>query len=134
MGFITGLTGASVSVLFMTPKESDFIKSYTIIPFTGHYKYFFDDVREGVYVGMHLGFAIATLKFKDLGGFGYQDSDSKGLFVLAPTAGYVINERIDIGLRYQMMFSLEEAERDMDGNKMKNKPSNFFGARLAYNF
>lgn len=138
MRIITGLSGASIAPLFMTPKQSDIVKSYMLLPFTAHYKYFFDDVREGIYAGLHLGFGLGLVKYKEVtvGGvsIGGKDRDTQGFFIVAPTVGYVINERIDVGLRFQIMPSLDEAESDLEGNKIKRKPSNFVGLRLAYNF
>lgn len=130
-----GLIGLSVAYTIMFPKE-DFVKSGAIIPIQASYKYFFDDIREGVYVGGMFGYGIHAVTFEDItvGGvtIGGGSSSNTGL-ALAPMVGYVVNERLDLGLRYQIIISSESD----DGSISSESTSTSFpyvALRAAFNF
>lgn len=131
----SGLMGLSAAYTIMFPK-SDFIKSGAVIPIQLHYKYFFDDVREGMYIGAMFGYAIQTMKTKDInvGGITVEGvSDSNAGLGLAPVVGYVLNERLDLGLRYQIAI----ASASNDGTVTAgdgSKASAYLALRVAYNF
>ena len=135
----SGLAGISVAYTIMFPKE-DIVKSGAVIPIQGQYKYFFDDVREGVYVGAMFGYAIQTMKFKEetvtVGGVttttGGGSVSNNGLG-LAPVVGYVVNERLDLGLRYQIMMTSESNDGTISSGSSTSS-SAYLGIRAAYNF
>ncbi len=132
----SGLAGVSVSYTLLFPKESDFIKSAAAIPLQAHYKYFFDDVREGAYIGAMFGYAIQTVKTKDITVAGITvegESASNTGLGLAPVVGYVFNERLDVGLRYQIMMSSSSDDGTIN-SRSKTTSSSYLGIRAAYNF
>ena len=127
----SGLAGVSVAYTIMFPKE-DFIKSGAIIPLQAHYKYFFDDIREGAYIGVMFGYGISTFKTEDIAGMDGESTSNAGLG-LAPVVGYVLNERIDLGLRYQIILTSDSNDGTVSsGGSSTSLP--YIGLRAAYNF
>lgn len=130
-----GLLGLSVAYTIMFPKE-DFVKSGAIIPIQAGYKYFFDDIREGIYIGAMVGYGIQTVKTKDMN-FGpitvEGESSSNAGFALAPVVGYVVNERLDLGLRYQLIMTSDSNDGSINSNSSSTSFP-YIGLRAAYNF
>lgn len=131
----SGLAGISLAYTILFPKD-DFIKSGAAIPIQAHYKFFFDDVREGMYIGAMFGYAIQTIKTEEItvgnvtvGGV----SDSQSGIGLAPVVGYVLNERLDLGLRYQIMLTSNSDDGSINSNSTTSS-SSYIGLRVAYNF
>src|SRR5690606_20975946 len=58
-----GLLGITAGFSILSSKE-DYITGGKEIHITGHYKYFFDDVREGVYVAPMLGWALVGYSYE----------------------------------------------------------------------
>lgn len=131
----SGLAGLSVAYTIMFPKE-DFVKSGAVIPLQAHYKYFFDDIREGLYIGAMFGYAIQTMKTEDITIMGVtvegQSASNNGLG-LAPVVGFVLNERLDLGLRYQIMMTSESNDGTISSSSSTTS-SAYIGLRVAYNF
>lgn len=134
-----GLAGLSLSYTIMFPK-SDFIKSGSVIPLQAHYKYFFEDIREGVYIGAMFGYGIQTMKTEDqtytvagvtttIAG----ESVSNNGLGLAPMVGYVLNEQLDLGLRYQIILSSDSNDGTVSSGGSTSS-SSYLGLRVAYNF
>lgn len=131
----SGLAGIGVAYTILFPK-SDFIQSGTAIPIQAQYKYFFDDVREGAYIGAMFGYAIQTVKTKDITILGVTTegtSTANNGLGLAPVVGYVLNERLDLGLRYQIMMTSENNDGSVSSSE-NTSSSAYLGLRAAYNF
>ncbi|MBS1936757.1 MAG: outer membrane beta-barrel protein [Bacteroidetes bacterium] len=131
----SGLGGFSLAYTIMFPK-SDLIQSGTVIPIQAHYKYFFDDVREGIYIGAMFGLGIQMMKTKEVtvGGITVGgESDSNVGLGLAPVVGYVLNERLDLGLRYQILMTSKSNDGTVTAGS-GSKASAYLGVRAAYNF
>ena len=132
----SGLAGISVAYTIMFPKE-DFVKSGAIIPLQGQYRYFFSgDVREGFYAGAMFGYGIQTVKTKDITVLGVTvegTSDSNAGLALAPVVGYAVNERLDLGLRYQLIATSESNDGTVSsGGSSKAFP--YIGLRGMFYF
>lgn len=131
----SGLGGFSLAYTIMSPKD-EFIKSAAIIPIQAHFKYFFDDVREGAYIGAMVGMAVQTIKTKDISGGGITvvgESSAKTGLSLAPMVGYVLNERLDLGLRYQLIFTSNSNDGSIN-SQSETKSTSYIALRAAYNF
>ena len=113
----SGLFGLSVAYTIMFPKE-DFISSGAIIPLQAHYKYFFGgDVREGLYGGAMFGYGFQTVTTKDItiGPLTVSGAtESNAGFAIAPVLGYWVTERIDLGLRYQIILTSSSNDGSID--------------------
>lgn len=131
----SGLLGFSAAYTIMFPKE-EFVKSGAIIPLQASYKYFFDDIREGVYAGVMFGYGIISVSTEDItvGGITQSgDTESNTGFGIAPVVGYWVNERIDVGLRYQLIATSDSN----DGSVSSQGTSTAFpyiGLRATYAF
>ncbi len=132
----SGLIGASVAYTIMFPKE-DFVKGGAIIPLQAHYKYFFSgDVREGFYAGVMFGFGIQTVSTEDItvGPITVEGTtESNTGFAIAPIVGFWLNERLDLGFRYQLIATSESN----DGTVSSGGSSTAFpylGLRATYAF
>lgn len=129
-----GLLGLVASYSILSGKE-DFITKGKMINITGHYKYFFDDIREGVYVAPMIGWGMVGYHFEfEVPGLVSVSSDEAlGGLSFGAGAGYVVNERIDIGIRYQII----RATADGDATASAGEASTglgFLGLRAMYNF
>lgn len=132
----SGLLGGSVAYTIMFPKE-DFVKSGAIIPLQAHYKYFFGgDVREGLYGGVMFGYGIQTVKTDDItvGPVTVAGkTESNTGFALAPVVGYWVNERLDLGLRYQLIATSSSNDGTVSsGGSSKAFP--YIGLRATFAF
>ena len=130
-----GLLGLSAAYTVMFPK-GDFVKSGAIIPLQASYKYFFDDIREGLYIGAMFGYGIQTVKTKDITIMGITVdgvSDSNAGLALAPVVGYVLNERLDLGFRYQLILTSDSNDGSVNSNS-SSTAFPYIGLRAAYNF
>lgn len=92
---------------------ADKIKS-NIIPILAGYRHNF----QGFYGEPQVGYSIASIKVK---GGEFDGSDSDGAFTWGLNAGYVFNNKIDAGIRYQSSHK--------DGSSTA-----FFGIKVAYLF
>jgi len=129
-----GLFGGTAGYSILSSKE-DFVTSGKMIHLTAHYKYFFSDIREGAYVAPMLGYGLVGYKFElNIPGIISSSSDeSLGGLSFGAGVGYVVNERIDIGLRYQVI----RATADGDATASAGESSTglgFVGIRAMYNF
>jgi hypothetical protein len=132
----SGLLGASVAYTIMFPKD-DLVKSGAIIPLQVQYKYFFGgDVREGLYVGFMFGYGIQTVTTEDItagpvtveGG-----TESNAGLALAPVIGYWLNERIDLGLRYQLIATSDSNDGTVSSSG-SSQAFPYIGFRATYAF
>ncbi|MDG1476309.1 MAG: outer membrane beta-barrel protein [Vicingaceae bacterium] len=88
--------------------------SAALIPFQAGLKYYLTDNTEGIYLHGQAGMSMFLVSFG-----GSSNSETKLSF--APGAGYILNENIDLGLRYQMVLS--------SGSSLK-----MIALRAAYSF
>jgi hypothetical protein len=129
-----GLLGLSVSYSGLSSKEDMFTKG-SMIQLMGHYKYFFDDVREGIYVAPYLGWSMVAyrLEYSIPGVIDYSGDETAGGLAFGAGAGYVVNERIDIGVRYQIIRATEDGDATASAGEASSSLG-FFGLRAGYNF
>jgi hypothetical protein len=117
-------------------RRAIFIAGGTVIPIQAHYKYFFEDIREGMYIGAMFGLGIQTMKTEDITVAGITvdgASDSNMGIGLAPVVGYVVNEQLDLGLRYQILMTSESNDGTVTAGT-GSKASAYIGLRAAWNF
>lgn len=115
-------------ILFVDSDLKDFIASVSMIPAQVGAKYYFDEVRSGAYGQVQIGIHSVSTKTEDFdAGFGVTvegetTSDSNLSFAFG--GGYMLNENIDLGLRYNIITTdVEDAD-----------PSSYVGIRAAYMF
>ena len=99
----------------------------SMIPAQAGIKYYFDEVGSGVYAHGQIGIHSMSIKTEDFdfGGItieGETESDSNMSFAIG--GGVILNENIDLGLRFNVITSGED---DVDA-------SNYIGVRAGYNF
>lgn len=131
-----GLLGLSASYTILFPKE-DFISGGSVIPLQASYKHFFSDVREGFYAGAMFGYGILTVKTEDidlgpLGTIEGSSASNSGL-ALAPLVGYFLNERLDVGLRYQLVMISADGDATVESGE-ETSTNSYLGIRAGYNF
>lgn len=96
-------------------------------------KYYFVDNQDGFYLGLLTGVHMQTAKVQEVNPTTLETTEKTELhtnFSLAPMLGYVVNENIDIALRYQMIFG---EGVDASGKK-KTQTLGYLGLRAAYMF
>jgi hypothetical protein len=92
--------------------------SASLIPLQAGFKYYFTDNEGGLYAHGQLG--MSMFKYKIDTGFGTYESSGSYLSYGAGV-GFLVNENIDLGLRYNMVSS--------EGESL-----NYMALRAAYNF
>jgi hypothetical protein len=123
--------GAQIGYIMLSPKEEikDFIKSSSMMPLQVAAKYYFSEQQNGAYamalIGVHN--SSVTTEDIDLGPFGTIEGEtvSNTNLSFGLGAGFVVNNKIDIALRYNIITpdsDIEDAES-----------SNYVGIRAAYN-
>lgn len=116
----SGITG-QLGYIFLIPKEG-FSSGY-LLPIQAGYKHYFDGKDSGLYGHGQLGVHTVSITTESISFFG---SSVGGITVsetnlsLALGGGYIINENIDISLRFNMVTG--------------DIGSNYIGIRGAYNF
>ena len=136
MGDKGGIT-ATVGYIFNTPDVSGFDKySLNFLPIQLGYKYYFDSNESGFYAhgqfGVHMMMSSIEYTFTtyDVDPVTFQltpreekisESDSQTNLSYAIGAGYLVNENIDLGLRYNSIIA--------DGGDFS-----YIAVRAAYNF
>lgn len=114
-----GITGTLGYIIMPFNKDKSGIEgNFALMPIQAGFKYYFTDNTAGAYAKADLGFHRTTMKIDY--GFGEVDASSTDLSY-AVGAGYLVNEHIDLGLRYQMIAG--------DGSS-----SAYLGIRAAYVF
>ncbi len=93
---------------------SEFEGNFGILPILAGYRQNFN----GFYIEPQAGIGIYNYKVKFMG---EEDTDSESAFTWSLGAGYVVNQVVDIGVRYQ--------SADVDGDNVAG-----FGLRVAYVF
>lgn len=113
--------------------DADFSSSLAMIPILGNFKYYFADNTNGFYGIASIGMSMTTWKSSQNEVVGYDFatgkftlekksySDSKTYLTFGFGAGYLINEKIDLSVRYMSVSS-------------EGSASNFINLRAAYNF
>ena len=121
LGDNMGLTG-QVGYIYLAPADG-FASAY-MMPFQAGFKYYFDSNEGGLYAHAQVGMHTLSVTTQDYEFFGVTipgiTSSSTDLSY-GVGAGYLINEKIDIGARYNII----------SGN---GGSSNYIGIRTAYNF
>jgi len=108
--------------IFLVPEE--FFASAFMLPYQAGYKYYFDSNENGFYGHAQIGFHTVSATSEDISLFG---TNIGGVTVsstdlsYAIGVGYLINEKIDLGLRYNIVAT-------------EVSSSNYIGLRTAYNF
>ena len=125
-----GLLGIMASFSALSAKE-DFFTKGKMIQLLCHYKYFFEDIREGAYVAPYLGWSMVGFTV-DLGPLGSTDEANAGL-AFGVGGGYVVNERIDIGLRYQIIRVTADGDATASSGESSSSLS-FVGLNASYAF
>lgn len=92
--------------------------SASIIPLQPGFKYYFTDNESGLYAHAQLGFTVYRTKVEF---FGISSSASKTYLSYSAGGGYLVNENIDIGARFNIVSS--------NGGSLE-----YIAVRAAYNF
>lgn len=102
-------------------------KSTGAIPIQVGAKYYFSENQEGAYLGLLTGVHMLSS----------EGSDGVTNFGIAPLLGFMVNENIDIALRYQMLFDKVETV-SISGTTVtsteENVTNSYLGVRAAYMF
>lgn len=129
-----GLLGVSLTYSIMSAKD-DAVSKGNMLGIVGHYKYFFDDVREGAYIGALLGWNRVGYHYEYSvpGVIDYSGDESAGGLSFGATVGYVLNERIDLGLRYHIIRATEDGDATASSGEAATSLG-MIGLRATYNF
>jgi hypothetical protein len=125
-----GITAQLGYIMLAVDDElSDFIERAAMLPVQAGVKYYFTERGNGPYAHGQIGIhsLSVTTKDIDLGPFGTieGESDSESYLSFAVGAGYELNNKLDIGLR----FNIITPDSDIEGAEA----SNYIGVRVAYN-
>jgi hypothetical protein len=125
-----GITAQVGYVMLAVDDElSDFIDRAAMLPVQAGLKYYLTERGNGPYVHGQLGIhsLSVTTNDIDLGILGTieGESASESYFSFAVGAGYELNNKLDIGLRFNSI----SPDSDLEGAKA----SNYIGVRVAYN-
>ena len=108
--------------IFIKSDFEDFFDSWTSIPAQLGGRYYFNGVGEGVYVRPTVGVHSSSIKSKSpFGGSTSTASNTDLSYGLG--IGIIVNELIDIALRYNMITASEDGADDLG----------YLGVRAAYN-
>jgi len=116
--------------LLLSPDSEikDFIKSSSMIPIQAGLKYYFSEQQSGIYAHVQVGvhsFSLTTEDF-DFGGITVKgETTSESNLSFAPGAGFMINEKLDLALRYNIITA---------GSDEGAESSSYLGFRVAYGF
>ncbi len=126
-----GIT-ATIGYILLSPDESikDFIESASMMPIQVGAKYYFSEQQTGPYGHVQLGFHNMSVKSKEFELLGVtvpSETASSTNFSFAIGAGFVLNEKIDLGLRYNMVSADSDAGEEATS-------SSYLGVRVAYMF
>ncbi|TXB65436.1 porin family protein [Vicingus serpentipes] len=114
-----GVTGTlGYLIMPFNKDESGIDGNFSMMPIQAGFKYYFTDNTGGAYAKADLGFHRTVMKI-DFGGGSVTNSSTDLSYAIG--GGYLINEKIDLGLRYQMVAT--------DGSS-----SAYLGVRAAYQF
>lgn len=111
--------------------------SFNTIPIKAGIRF---NIAEGFYGEPQLGVTIANTKVISIDqNFNItNNSQSKSYFTYAAGVGYVVNNMVDIGVRYEgFSQKVPSYSLDQNGNlttSTSNKTTGFIGVRIAYNF
>jgi hypothetical protein len=131
LGDNLGLTG-TIGYLMLSPDESikDFIESSSMMPIQVGAKYYFSEQQSGPYGHVQVGVHNMSVKSKEFEFFGVtvpSETSSSTNLSFAFGAGFVVNEKIDLGIRYNIITPDSDAPDD-------TKSSAYLGVRAAYMF
>jgi hypothetical protein len=126
-----GIT-ANIGYILLSPDESikDFIESASMMPIQVGAKYYFSEQQSGPYGHVQLGvhnMSVKTAEFELLGVTVPSETESSTNLSFAFGAGYVLNDKIDLGLRYNIVTPDSDAPDDASS-------SSYLGIRVAYMF
>lgn len=117
---VGGTMGVSFTFGFLSYMYKEDVEGFTHgeIPVQAGLRYYFQEQQEGFYgmaeAGVHIGiFSIEA--------GGVNETETKAHMSYAPALGYIIGEKIDIGMRYQLI-------------SVESGTSSYLGFRLAYVF
>ena len=116
-----GITGQVGYIMLTTEMEN---ASASLIPIQAGFKYYLQDNTSGVYLHGQLGFHTFRMSFEFMG---QTMSGSSTNLSLGFGGGYMVNEHIDLGVRYNLIM----------GGSSKEDGGGSFGylaARVAYVF
>ncbi len=123
-----GIT-AQVGWMLLTVDDelSDFIDKASMMPIQLGLKYYFSEVGSGAYAHVQLGVHSLTAtskEFEFLGVTVESETESSSNFSFAIGGGFMATEKLDIGIR----FNIITPDSDIEGAEA----SNYIGLRLAY--
>jgi hypothetical protein len=129
-----GLLGVQFGYSALTGGEEG-ISAGKMIYFMGHYKYFFSDIREGLYAAPMVGWGSVgyNYEFSVPGLIDISGSTALGGLAFGLGVGYVVNERIDLGLRWQSIRATEDGNATLNSGESSVGLSSV-GLRVTYNF
>lgn len=122
--------GFQLGYIMLSPKDEakDLIKSAAMIPAQLIGKYYFSEQQNGAYAGIVLGLHNLSITTKDidLGFLGVDEgeSDSEAYLSYGLGAGYVLNNKIDLNVRYNLIAP--------DSDFEDAKASTYIGVSVAY--
>lgn len=120
--------GAHLGYIALFPSDdvSDLIKSGGMIPIQLSGKYFFDEVGSGAYAQGMVGVTSLSITTEDFEAFGITvegETDSETNLSFGFGGGFIINEKLDLGLRYSIITA---------GDEEGAEASNYIGVRIGY--
>lgn len=121
--------GLQLGYIMLSPTEEvkDLIKSSSMLPVQLLAKYYFSEQQNGAYAGIMLGVHNLSVTTEDLDfGFGVikGESSSESYLSYGLGAGYVLNNKIDFNVRYNMIAPDSELD--------DAKASSYVGVSIAY--
>ncbi len=118
--------GLQLGYIMLSPTEEakDYIKSSSMLPVQLLAKYYFSEQQNGAYAGILLGVHNLSVTAEDLD-FGFEgESSSDAYLSYGLGAGYVLNNKIDFNVRYNMIAPDSELD--------DAKASSYVGVSIAY--
>jgi len=124
-----GIT-AQIGYIILSPADGfkDIVDKASMMPIQAGLKYYFMEQNNGFYghaqIGIH-NVSITTKEYENSGNTFPSASDSDSQLSFAIGAGYVVNSKIDVGVRLNVIT----ADSEIEGAES----SNYLGFRIAYN-
>jgi hypothetical protein len=107
---------------------SDFIDKASMMPLQAGLKYYVSEFGSGLYIHGQIGVHSVSVTTKDFSLLGVTvegETDSETSLSFAIGLGFMATEKLDIGLRYNIITPPSDAPDDADA-------SSYIGLRLAY--
>ncbi len=132
-----------ISFFGLDDEVSDFIASAWMLPLQAGARFYLDEQRSGLFIGVHAGVHILGVRSEDFefGGVTVEgESDTDTYLSVAPEVGFFLNDRLSLSLKYQLIFQPEEEiTTEIPGfdpitTTVDAETLGYIGLKIAYNF